>query len=413
MFLLMARYGTIWLFWMALVGHSFAQNPYYDHGTFPATGTLGTSAGMRAELDLIEAGFSKLPSLSGNANKTIVVNGGATGLTATDAPIPSVTEFPLSPSTNALVFVMDDSSDGACDSSAGSSVSLCRWDGTAWVAVTSSGGVTGWPAVNSGPVTWANSFLNALQIGDGTGAWAIGRDPTDGLFFDPICGGVRNGCNFVRKLVATFYWEIRNAAGTSIFRVSNDTGSITNATLDVEATGNTVTIKNYPWRPFASCQNGVASAIWGLPTSNAPTAVCKGSNTPRGVLEFADGATDLSTTIEEYLNEDWTAAIEATLLWESASTSGNNVLWSIAIACAGVGESSDPVFTDDDFTADANNTAANTYNVTAVNTVTTTGTCTAGKMAHIRVKRKLSSGLDTLTATAQAVGLSLKLRSSQ
>lgn len=56
-------------------------NGYYDHTTFPATGSAATSAGMRAELDLIEQGFNKLPELTGNANKVVVVNAGGTGLT--------------------------------------------------------------------------------------------------------------------------------------------------------------------------------------------------------------------------------------------------------------------------------------------------------------------------------------------
>jgi hypothetical protein len=38
---------------------------------------------MRAELDLIEAGFDKLPGLTGNANKAVVVNGSATALGVT------------------------------------------------------------------------------------------------------------------------------------------------------------------------------------------------------------------------------------------------------------------------------------------------------------------------------------------
>ena len=131
------------------------------------------------------------------------------------------------------------------------------------------------------------------------------------------------------------------------------------------------------------------------------------------MLEFADGATDLSTTIIEYLNEDWSGAIDATILWESTSTSTNNVLWRIAIACAGPGDNSDPSFTDDDFTADANNGTASTYNATSANAVTTTGSCTAGDLMHIRVRRRLSQAGDTFAATAQALGLSLKLREAQ
>lgn len=153
--------------------------------------------------------------------------------------------------------------------------------------------------------------------------------------------------------------------------------------------------------------------MWDLPAANAPTAACKGSTTNKGVLEFPDGSTDLSAHLVEFLNEDWTGVIEATMVWESASTSTNNVLWGIAIACAGAGDSSDPAYTDDDFTADANNGTANTYNLTAFNTVTTTGSCTAGDLMHVRVKRRLSQGGDTFGGTAQAVGLSLKLREAQ
>jgi hypothetical protein len=62
-------------------------NDYYDHGSFPAPGSPATSAGMRAELDLISAGFDKLPTLSGNANKLVIVNGSGTGLSTVDGTI--------------------------------------------------------------------------------------------------------------------------------------------------------------------------------------------------------------------------------------------------------------------------------------------------------------------------------------
>jgi hypothetical protein len=55
-------------------------NDFYNHGGFPTTGSAATSASMRAELDLISAGFDKLPTLTGNQNEIIVVNPTATGL---------------------------------------------------------------------------------------------------------------------------------------------------------------------------------------------------------------------------------------------------------------------------------------------------------------------------------------------
>jgi hypothetical protein len=53
---------------------------YYSHTTYPATGAAGSSASMRSELELVEAGFGKLPDLSGNGSKIVAVNSGGTAL---------------------------------------------------------------------------------------------------------------------------------------------------------------------------------------------------------------------------------------------------------------------------------------------------------------------------------------------
>lgn len=57
------------------------SNPYYNHGSVPATGSTGSSSSMRAEFDAITSGFALLPTLSGFGNKAVVVNAGGTGLT--------------------------------------------------------------------------------------------------------------------------------------------------------------------------------------------------------------------------------------------------------------------------------------------------------------------------------------------
>jgi hypothetical protein len=57
------------------------SNDFYNHGSFPTTGSAATSASMRAELDSIAGGFDKLPTLTGNANKIVVVDGTGTTLT--------------------------------------------------------------------------------------------------------------------------------------------------------------------------------------------------------------------------------------------------------------------------------------------------------------------------------------------
>lgn len=59
------------------------SNNYYTHGSFPSTGSAATSASMRAELDLVTAGFDKLPTLTGNGNKFVVINALGTAMTVT------------------------------------------------------------------------------------------------------------------------------------------------------------------------------------------------------------------------------------------------------------------------------------------------------------------------------------------
>lgn len=58
------------------------SNNYYTHGSFPSQGSAATSGSMRAELDLITAGFDKLPTLTGNASKLVAVNGSGSALVA-------------------------------------------------------------------------------------------------------------------------------------------------------------------------------------------------------------------------------------------------------------------------------------------------------------------------------------------
>ena len=60
------------------------SNDFYNHGSFPTTGSAATSASMRAELDLIAAGFDKMPDLTGTQDRLIVVNSSSTGLTTTN-----------------------------------------------------------------------------------------------------------------------------------------------------------------------------------------------------------------------------------------------------------------------------------------------------------------------------------------
>lgn len=59
------------------------MNEYYVHNGYPVQGSAGASASLRGELDSVMAGFDKLPALTGNGSKAVVINPGGTGLTVT------------------------------------------------------------------------------------------------------------------------------------------------------------------------------------------------------------------------------------------------------------------------------------------------------------------------------------------
>ena len=58
------------------------MSDWYNHTTFPAFGTLGSSAAMRTELDAIETAFNKLPTITGNGSKVLAVNSAGTAVEA-------------------------------------------------------------------------------------------------------------------------------------------------------------------------------------------------------------------------------------------------------------------------------------------------------------------------------------------
>lgn len=58
------------------------MNDFYNHGSYPTTGSVATSSALRAELDSVAAGFDKMPALTGNQGKVVRVNASGTMLEA-------------------------------------------------------------------------------------------------------------------------------------------------------------------------------------------------------------------------------------------------------------------------------------------------------------------------------------------
>ena len=202
------------------------------------------------------------------------------------------------------------------------------------------------------------------------------------------------------------------AVSADTYTLNSATQTLTGKTIDAEAAGNTITTVSRIWLEAASNNAGTAAANWDLPASNAPTAAAiTGTNVLQGVLDFPDGATDLTAQRTLHLPADWTGNIDAKVKWLSPGTSGN-VVWGIAIACVADGVTNDPAFTYNDVT-DATKGTANQTNEAAWSNLTTTGSCAAGSLAHISFARRLSQAADTMAATARAIGVELTIRRAQ
>ena len=224
--------------------------------------------------------------------------------------------------------------------------------------------------------------------------------------------GAGNGGTGVTSLgtgVATALGNATNGAGGLL--VTDGTATLTNKTLDFEGTGNVVTLPLQKDFPAAGCNNATATSFWDLPTSSPAVAACRtGTNTQKGTLDFADGA-NLTAQSFFKLPTGWTGNIDAVVTWISSTTTGD-VVWQIAIACAGDADADDPAFTDDVFTTDTTKGTANQYNDTASNTVTTTGTCAAGDIAHIRIRRDSAHASDSMAGTARLVNVQITYRAA-
>jgi hypothetical protein len=155
------------------------SNPFYDHTTYPANGAQGTSSALRAELDAIEAGFDKLPTLSGNGGKIVVVNAAASALEAIAAP--------------------------------GTSGNVLTSNGSAWTSAASTAGT-----VTSASVVSANGFAGTVATATSTPAITLTTSIT-GLLKG-------NGTALSAATAGTDYVAPSGALGTP------SSGTLTNAT---------------------------------------------------------------------------------------------------------------------------------------------------------------------------------------
>ncbi len=203
------------------------------------------------------------------------------------------------------------------------------------------------------------------------------------------------------------------AAPSGAIAGTTDTQTFTNKTLDVEATGNTLTTVSKIWLDAAGCDAGAnAASMWDSFSTNGPAAACVvGANTVKGVLDFADGAADLTAQRTVQLPGDFTGNIDVAFKWLTTATSGS-VVWGVQMACAGDASLDDPTFNPWSDVTDLAKGTANQLNDAAVSAVNISG-CSAGKLLHVKIARRLSQSADTVAAAARLVGVEITLRRAQ
>jgi len=217
--------------------------------------------------------------------------------------------------------------------------------------------------------------------------------------------------------------NIGHASDTTVSRVSagvlavegvnvvttSSTDTLTNKTIDAEATGNVITLP-YDIEFIAAGMNGASGGPGlDLPATNAPAvAVIDGTNQDFGVLDF-DATTDESAQGAFRLPTGWTGAIDLEGSWLAAATTGT-VRWGIQTYCAADAEVDGSWNTAQTWGDAAKGTTLqrNTFTQTSI---TTTG-CAAGERFHFKFYRDAdgTGGTDDMTGDARLLNLVFTIR---
>jgi hypothetical protein len=188
----------------------------------------------------------------------------------------------------------------------------------------------------------------------------------------------------------------------------------TNKTYDVEGTGNVFTSIHKTYFAAAGCNNTTAASFWDLPTATPAAAACvTGTNTQKGVLDFADTSGGFSAQTNMLLPADWSGTVDAKIIWSTTATTGN-AKWSLSTICTATDatETDDAAFNTASTVTTAAPGTASRIQTSSITTVTVTG-CAAGEYMHLKIFRDGNDAADTIAATARLFGIEISTRRAQ
>jgi len=192
------------------------------------------------------------------------------------------------------------------------------------------------------------------------------------------------------------------AASQATYVTTQTPATFWNKTWNTEATGNMLSMVRKKFYPAAGVNGTTAGSVWDLPTSSpAVASAIQGTNTIRGVLNFASGS-QLSAQMTDHLPSTWDGGqVDAVIAWIATPTTGTTI-FSLQTVCTARDETDDAAFN----ATGANNTVTSTVsatsvaiNIATISNLTMTG-CAPDETVHYKLMRSSGAPGGTMNAPA-------------
>lgn len=136
------------------------------------------------------------------------------------------TTFPTAPSTNDTFLLTSDSAVGDCNESGGTAVTLCRYNGSSWIALSSASSPSGLGAnfdVSGGELIDDATETKPLKIrgtgGMSTTGWNIYTHSSNGPTIKCVVSNVEGDCDIDVSIDSGNKWSVKDSSGNVIIQI--------------------------------------------------------------------------------------------------------------------------------------------------------------------------------------------------